>query len=346
MRCAGGGTRGCGCLRRWAPLPPKTKQAPRTRDRHGYLDYGAPPARGRRRRRRRLQDDDPAVPTVVLSVTFIEINAVGDVINVDDRFTNVEFVTGAAFRLESVSSGLVPGVPLADQPDLIPTTAVLFMIGLNADGEEVRGRFTLGYTNGCGDVLAWTRWVDVEDQDGEFCPANSGGTGAPTAEPGDSPNPTAAPTALPRRAHGAADRGHRTAHRGHRRAHGGAPAAHQPARHALPHRGPREPRPDGGADMGANMGANGGADRGPRHHRTTVPSADDVHVPAAVRVPVAPPGCRGRRRRRPAGALRGGHGQERQEGAAPRGGRRRRRRRQQERQEQEFEVARQQEQRG
>ena len=76
------------------------------------------------------------------------------------------------------------------------------MIGENADGEEVRGRFVLRYSNSCdatengvavreGDVLAWNVWSEVEDQLGVFCPANNGGLSrAPTISPVGTLSPT------------------------------------------------------------------------------------------------------------------------------------------------------------
>ena len=155
--------------------------------------------KGDRDRLRRLQGGGPSVPEVVVSVTFIEIDADGVVIGVNDQFTNVEFTTGSSFRLESVSGQLALDVPLADQLDLVPSTVVLFMIGINEDGEEVRGRFVLQYTNSCdsdgvavrdGDVLAWSEWTDMDEQETEFCPANAGGTGTPTDESPDTLGPT------------------------------------------------------------------------------------------------------------------------------------------------------------
>ena len=57
----------------------------------------------------------------------------------------------------------VPYYRRAPRP-ILPATQVLFMIGTNDRGEEVRGRFTFGYNNDCdvdaygvmdGDVYAW-----------------------------------------------------------------------------------------------------------------------------------------------------------------------------------------------
>mmetsp|Transcript_289 Transcript_289/g.525 ORF Transcript_289/g.525 Transcript_289/m.525 type:complete len:122 (+) Transcript_289:114-479(+) len=103
----------------------------------------------------------------IVSVTFIEIRN-GTVINVDDQNTNVDFITGSSFEFESISNLLSPDITIEDQLDFLPTSAVIFMIGENADGEEVRGRFVLGYSNSCdsengmavreGGGLAWNAW--------------------------------------------------------------------------------------------------------------------------------------------------------------------------------------------
>lgn len=131
------------------------------------------------KQRRQLQD--AATPVVINSVSFIEIDAQGTVINVFDGISNVEFVTGSSFSLESISSLLSPDVPIEDQLEFVPATAVLFLVGLNSAGEEVLGRFVLRYNNSCspdavvveeGDTLAWNEWSSVEEQPEVFCPAN------------------------------------------------------------------------------------------------------------------------------------------------------------------------------
>ena len=58
---------------------------------------------------------DGTTPLAVTSVTLIEINSAGAVINVDDRHTNVHFVTGSSLRLASAADCLDPAVALADQ---------------------------------------------------------------------------------------------------------------------------------------------------------------------------------------------------------------------------------------
>lgn len=91
--------------------------------------------------KRHLQGGGPASPTRITSVTLIEIDAEGNVINVDDQYNNVNFQTGSSFDLESISTELNTNIPIEDQLELIPSTQVLFMVGENARGEEVRGRF-------------------------------------------------------------------------------------------------------------------------------------------------------------------------------------------------------------
>lgn len=90
---------------------------------------------------RHLQGGGPASPTRITSVNLIEIDAEGTVINVDDQYNNVNFQSGSSFDFESISSDLNANIPIEDQLELIPSTQILFMVGENARGEEVRGRF-------------------------------------------------------------------------------------------------------------------------------------------------------------------------------------------------------------
>lgn len=156
-------------------------------------------------RGRQLQGGGPASPIRITSVTLIEINPDGDVINVDDRYSSVNFVQGSSFDLVSVSSALSPDLDLSDQIDFVPNTQVLFMIGENARGEEIRGRFVWRYSNSCAstalgvienDEIAWSVFRNVEDQVGAICPANGGGgPPRPTLRPteGRTPEPTFPP---------------------------------------------------------------------------------------------------------------------------------------------------------
>ena len=134
--------------------------------------------------RRHLQGGGGGVR--ITSVTFIEINAANDVINVDDTYSAVDFTSGSSFELSSISSTLVPNVDVDMQN--VPSTQVLFMIGEDERGEEVRGRFVWRYTGSCdadavtleeGDELGWAVWDEVEDQLEELCPASGGGGGTP-----------------------------------------------------------------------------------------------------------------------------------------------------------------------
>mmetsp|Transcript_5282 Transcript_5282/g.10250 ORF Transcript_5282/g.10250 Transcript_5282/m.10250 type:complete len:430 (+) Transcript_5282:136-1425(+) len=165
-----------------------------------------------------ISGGDP-IPTVITSVTLIEINSVGTVINVDDQYTNVDFRTSSSFDLRSISSSLDPSESIEDQVDYVPSTAVLFMIGRNSaedEEEEVIATFVWIYSNSCdgvtlndGDVYSWNAWSGVEEQSADFCPANASGrpSAAPTASsvptssarPSDAPSvrPTLGPSAAP-----------------------------------------------------------------------------------------------------------------------------------------------------
>ena len=151
--------------------------------------------KGNKRRRLRRLQEGPSTPVSINSVTFIEIDSAGNVINVDDQFTNVDFVTGSSFGLQSISGFLDQNVPIEDQTQFIPETGVLFYIGQDSSGKEMRGRFVWQYTNGCGeneiaiedgDEFGWSTWSAVEDQVEDFCPAT--GNDGPTP-----PSPTNSP---------------------------------------------------------------------------------------------------------------------------------------------------------
>jgi len=165
-------------------------------------------------RRLQVQDEEQSTstPTAITSITFIELNSLGTVINVDDQYTNGNFDNGSSISLTSISSTLSANIPIENQMELVPTTQVLFMEGVNAAGEEVRGRFVWNYTNSCasdaigiqqGDDLAWVQFTEVEEQLGAICPASGGDDGvvptiAPTITPEQTGNPTVIlPTATP-----------------------------------------------------------------------------------------------------------------------------------------------------
>ena len=125
----------------------------------------------------------------IVSVTFIKIQN-GTIINVDDWNTNVGFTTDSSFKFESISNLLLPDIAIKYQLDSVPTSPVIFMIGENADGEEVRGKFGLRYRNSCDGENGVAVWEGgemagkVEDQLGVFCLANNGGLlQAPTISP-------------------------------------------------------------------------------------------------------------------------------------------------------------------
>ena len=149
--------------------------------------------------KRTLQGGGPASPTRITSITLIEIDIEGTVINIDNSNNNVNLQGGDTIDFTSISNDLQQGVDIDDQLDLVPSTQVLFMVGENARGEEVRGRFVWRYTNSCNtnaqtlqvnDEIAWSVFSEVTDQTNEvFCPANSGG-----GPPRPTPRPTSGDT--------------------------------------------------------------------------------------------------------------------------------------------------------
>ena len=79
-------------------------------------------------------------------LTFIEVNTKAKIITVDEHLFPVGgVVTGAAFDLASTTSNLIPGVAFKDHEDLVPTTAVRFLIGRKSAGAAVYVRFVLRY---------------------------------------------------------------------------------------------------------------------------------------------------------------------------------------------------------
>ena len=128
---------------------------------------------------RNLQGD--SVPVIITLVQFIEIDAAGELLSNTQACDVNSCIDGSTFSITSVTSQLEPGVPIEQQPGRVPETAVLFMIGLNDQNEEVRGRFVWRYTNSCaqdattigdGDLIGFPVFDNVENQVAEFCPAN------------------------------------------------------------------------------------------------------------------------------------------------------------------------------
>ena len=112
---------------------------------------------------------DNRVPAVIKSIQFLEIDIDGNVINANNYF-DLNAANGETFTFESTSSTLDTGVAIENQLNLVPVTAVLFLIGENVDGVEVRGRMVWRYTNGCGldaitilsgDQYAWISFVSI-----------------------------------------------------------------------------------------------------------------------------------------------------------------------------------------
>ena len=144
---------------------------------------------------RNLQGD--SVPVIITSVQFIEIDAAGDLLSNSQACNVNSCIDGSTFSVPSVSSQLQPGVPIEDQLDRVPETAVLFMIGLNDQNVEVRGRFVWRYSNSCaqdattienGDFIGFPVFDNVENQVAEFCPASV--TPSPTPFGISTPIPT------------------------------------------------------------------------------------------------------------------------------------------------------------
>lgn len=167
-------------------------------------------------RERELQTGSP-IPSFITSIQFIELDSSGTVIQIDDSQNNINAVSGDTFSYASRASQLDPTQSIDTQLGIVPKTAVLFLVGFNDDGDEIRGRFVWEYTNGCGDDeltviggedYAWISFDQVERASPEFCPALNDETPAPTPAPFiidifptpppaiDTPLPTPSPTIL------------------------------------------------------------------------------------------------------------------------------------------------------
>ena len=120
---------------------------------------------------RLLQSGSP-IPEIITSIQFIELDSEGAVIQIDDSQINIDppAVSGDTFAFASVSSLLDPAADISSQLDRVPKTAVLFMVGFNEDGDQIRGRFVWEYTNGCGidevpifgdEDFAWASFVSA-----------------------------------------------------------------------------------------------------------------------------------------------------------------------------------------
>mmetsp|Transcript_28821 Transcript_28821/g.57768 ORF Transcript_28821/g.57768 Transcript_28821/m.57768 type:complete len:518 (-) Transcript_28821:167-1720(-) len=155
---------------------------------------------------RKLQSAE--IPVSISSIQFIELNSEGNVINFDESFTDVDVTDGFAFTFQSVSSQLANDLVIEDQLEFVPDTAVVFIIGQNSDGNEVRGRFVVRFTNSCGsndytvlggERFAWITYSDIGEASTTFCPAT---VDQPTTSPvlqGESPPPTSQPQRQPTR---------------------------------------------------------------------------------------------------------------------------------------------------
>ena len=142
-------------------------------------------------RNRELQTGSP-IPSVITSIQFIELDSDGTVIQIDDSQNNIDAVSGDTFSYASEASQLDPNEDISLQLDIVPKTAVLFMVGFNDDGDEIRGRFVWEYTNGCGEDeltivgsedYGWISFDQVDKAIPNFCPALNDETPAPSPAP-------------------------------------------------------------------------------------------------------------------------------------------------------------------
>eukprot|EP00956_Cyclotella_meneghiniana_P014236 scaffold21256_cov40-Cyclotella_meneghiniana.AAC.3 len=165
-----------------------------------------------------IDDVSSPIPTVITSIQLFEFNSVEAVINIDNTHSDLDAVSGNTFAYVSKASDLDPSIPLTAQLDNVPKTAVLFMVGYNDNGDEIRGRFNWEYTNGCGkdeftimggEDYGWISFDQVDGAMPEFCPALNDETDAPTNSPMSPPtspfvsvapttmNPTNSPSSSP-----------------------------------------------------------------------------------------------------------------------------------------------------
>jgi hypothetical protein len=127
------------------------------------------------------RQSSPLTPVTITSIQFIEINPENTVINISDDLDPTNLVNGDTFSVTSIAELLATDLVLEDQLELLPQTAVLFMVGVNANGDVVRGRFVWRYNLGCGmnqgtmvggDEFGWVKFQEVDPAVATFCPAN------------------------------------------------------------------------------------------------------------------------------------------------------------------------------
>lgn len=89
-------------------------------------------------------------PVIVNSVQFIEIDSSGSTLH-DVKQTFIPgLVNGEVFSFTSASSLLNTDFPLTSQQTFIPETALLFIEGLNSQGQLFLARLAWRFANGCG----------------------------------------------------------------------------------------------------------------------------------------------------------------------------------------------------
>mmetsp|Transcript_28411 Transcript_28411/g.56715 ORF Transcript_28411/g.56715 Transcript_28411/m.56715 type:complete len:651 (-) Transcript_28411:225-2177(-) len=157
----------------------------------------------------RFLQQDETIPAVITDIQWIELDQNGNVVTID-TLLDITASDGDSFSFESISSQLATDLVIEDQLDFVPETGVLFLVGRNSEGTEVRGRFVWNYSLDCGnsavtieegDDFGWVTFSNLVPALSTFCPANadvptpSPVTITPMANP--SPSPTASPSQPP-----------------------------------------------------------------------------------------------------------------------------------------------------
>ncbi len=118
----------------------------------------------------RFLQQDETVPAVITDIQWIELDRNGYVVTID-TLLDITASDGDSFTFESISSLLATDLVIEDQLDFVPETGVLFLVGQNIEGTEVRGRFVWNYSLSCGnsdvtieegDAFGWVTFVSIE----------------------------------------------------------------------------------------------------------------------------------------------------------------------------------------
>ncbi|KAL3795445.1 hypothetical protein HJC23_000803 [Cyclotella cryptica] len=149
---------------------------------------------------RRLQSTE--VPAIVNSVQFIEINAFGIILQDVKQSYIPGLVHGEKFSFTSASSLVTTELSLTAQQTFIPETAVLFIEGLNSEGQLILTRLAWRFGNGCGveehvmkggEGLGIVDFIGITIAPAIFCPANYAPDYTPTLSPSRYYQPTLSP---------------------------------------------------------------------------------------------------------------------------------------------------------